>query len=324
LAGTLSDRDLRRQTLKLADPYKQPGLIRTIPKGVTLVDIINLYAFERWPAEKVFCVNCSGHRHMRGFTALLSDGKRILLGSQCGAELFGDSWFQAERRMQERSKRQWELDRLDRLEPIFRPLRTALRIWSSRIKEAMDRRRAFEDTLGELASRLNEALVSHGGWLTVTRSIETKSAQAAGLTSTMSEVVRVVQFHGCRAFIATDFGVVEKAIAALDSMQECSLRSETISTKELAMRRRRLEHAFENLASAAEMYRGAQALFTERGFKTVVGWTDRYDVTREKFRYADGCIRRDGAQGGVRLPCSRLPDLDDEVFELLAEYRRSD
>jgi hypothetical protein len=324
LAGTLSDRDLRRQTLKLADPYKQPGLIRTIPKGVTLVDIINLYAFERWPAEKVFCVNCSGHRHMRGFTALLSDGKRILLGSQCGAELFGDSWFQAERRMQERSKRQWELDRLDRLEPIFRPLRTALRIWSSRIKEAMDRRRAFEDTLGELASRLNEALVSHGGWLTVTRSIETKSAQAAGLARSVSAVERIVQFPGCKAFIAIDAGIIDSAIAALTSMEECSLRSETISTKDMAIRRRRLENTFEQLASAADMYFGAQALFTDKSFRTVVRWADRYDVTRERLMYTDGCIRRDGVQGGVRLPDRPLPDLNEEVFELITEYRRSD
>ena len=92
MAGKFDDGQLRLQALRLRDPYDQPDLIFNIPSDAILLDIINIYVFERYPVEKVHCAKCGTRRHKFGFTALLASGDRLPLGSSCGAELFGESW----------------------------------------------------------------------------------------------------------------------------------------------------------------------------------------------------------------------------------------
>jgi hypothetical protein len=85
MAGKLNDDHLRNQALKLKDPYDQRDIIYVIPEGAVLLDIVNIYTFDRWPKEKVYCAECGGRHHKKGFTALLGSGQRVLLGSTCGA-----------------------------------------------------------------------------------------------------------------------------------------------------------------------------------------------------------------------------------------------
>jgi hypothetical protein len=49
LASTFNDQQLRVQALKLSDPYDQGNLIWTVPEGAKLLDIINIYVYERYP-----------------------------------------------------------------------------------------------------------------------------------------------------------------------------------------------------------------------------------------------------------------------------------
>src|SRR4051812_12367643 len=123
MSARQSDEHLRHQALKLRDPFAQFGLIWHIPEGAIFLDILNIYTFERWPKEKVCCVKCSRRNHKKGFTALLASGEKLILGSTCGAELFGESWTKAERRMEDRSDRQYEVLKLDRLALVAKPLR---------------------------------------------------------------------------------------------------------------------------------------------------------------------------------------------------------
>jgi hypothetical protein len=66
MAGKFNDSELRHLALKLTDPYDQPDLIFEVPADAELLDILNIYAFERWPTEKVYCVECCGHHHKFG------------------------------------------------------------------------------------------------------------------------------------------------------------------------------------------------------------------------------------------------------------------
>ena len=140
-----------------------------MPKDAQLLDITNIYVFERYPREKVFCVECGGRHHKRGFTAMLTSGQRVLLGSTCGARLFKESWADAERRIEERADRQFELRKLDRMSTILRPLENGLIGWQAAMEHISGRRSAFDRQLGELASRVREAAGQKAGALTIFR-----------------------------------------------------------------------------------------------------------------------------------------------------------
>jgi hypothetical protein len=88
----LSDAELRQRQLEIDDPHDQPNLTAHIPEGVSPVRILNVYRFSKWPAEKAYCSKCEARRHRDGFTVELDDGSSGLLGSKCGADLWGESW----------------------------------------------------------------------------------------------------------------------------------------------------------------------------------------------------------------------------------------
>jgi len=115
MAGALNNDLIRNTVFRLTDPYDQKDLICYIPEQAKLLDILNIYEFERWPNEKAFCVVCKAHRHKKGFTAALTTGHRVLMGSACGQKKFGASWQEAEKRLQLRSDHQYELLMYDRI-----------------------------------------------------------------------------------------------------------------------------------------------------------------------------------------------------------------
>lgn len=328
MAAKLSDKELRRQSLKLKDPYDQSALIWQIPAEAGLLSILNIYAFERWPTEKVYCAKCNGRHHKFGFTALLTNGKRVLLGSKCGADVFGESWHQAERHMKGQSDRQWELDRLDRLAPIVSPMRQALLSWENKLAKAMGRKNGFCNTFTELASRLSEAANIHGGILTVTRELEMKSAQQAGmggLGSTQNVTVKVADFIGADLFIQLDpVRAIQEAISAIEVLKKTISATDAVPTTILRKKRKALERAFEDLEIVAKLYRGAQAMFTAKSFSTLADWTSRYAVTKDRYIWEDGALQFEDGRAQIYLPTEPLPDLSDEPLDLLREYRRAD
>lgn len=325
MASKINDDQLRRQALKLTDPNEQPDLIRTIPEDAALLDILNIYSFERWPKEKVYCVVCGGHRHKRGFTALLASGKRVLLGSTCGARQFGESWTAAEKRIDDRANRQHELIKLDRLALILVPLRDELLKWGDVVDRVMRRRIAFEKQLGDLAYRTRVAATVHGGTLTVGRRVENKAARAAGMRDLGNYVeVKVGEVAGAALFSPLDpVKAVAGALAALDAMGSGIGNSDAEWTSVLAKRRKALERAFEDLEAVATMHAGAQEFFTVENFKVLVDWANNHGATNARYEMdADGIVREEDITGGIKI-CP-VPDLDSTPLELINEYRRSD
>lgn len=329
MAGKLSDRELRRQALKLRDPYEQSKhLVWDIPDDVALVDILNLYTYKEWPLKKVYCVECGGHHHKNGFTALLTNGKRALLGSRCGAKLFGESWQQAEKRIKERSDRQWELDRIDRLETILDPLRSSLLLWEAQVQKLMYRLEGFQSALGELSSRLLEATNHHQGALTVGRRIEMKSTKEVGpkgWKQTDFVHTKVADMIGSDLFLREDpCNDIKSTLDAISAIKPSMAGTDSIRTSTLKSQRQRLERALEKLETVHRIYRGGQEFFTEESFVTLVWWTNRYNVTRHQYEFAENGIRYSDGRSGVRLPDEPLPDLDSLPLDLIQEYRRAD
>jgi hypothetical protein len=325
MAGKFNDEHLRHQALKLKNPYDQPELIWTVPEGAGLLDILNIYTFERWPKEKVYCVECDGHHHKNGFTALLTSGKRVLLGSTCGARLFGQSWKAAEKRIEDRGNRQYELLKLDRLALIIAPLREGLLGWSDVMERIMARRSAFENKLGDLASRTREAAIRHGGDLTVGRRVENRAARAAGMRDLGDYVeVKVGNVAGAALFMPLDPAkAVARALAAIDEMQQGIGNTDATWTSVLIKRRKAFERTFEDLETAVKMHAGAQDFFTVENFRNLIEWANNHRATKSRYEIdADGIVRDEQRLSGIKI--SPVADLDDEPLDLIREYRRAD
>lgn len=92
----LSDAELKCRELHITDPYDQDGLIFEKPEDFEAVrgslEIINTYSFDRYPAEKVKCIDCNSAKHGDGCTLQAQDGRKFLLGSDCGPRLLGRTW----------------------------------------------------------------------------------------------------------------------------------------------------------------------------------------------------------------------------------------
>src|SRR5581483_10093919 len=179
MAGALNIDHIRNTVFRLTDPYDQSDLITCIPEDAKLLDILNIYEFARFPTEKAFCVVCKGRRHKRGFTAALTTGHRVLLGSACGEKKFGANWKDAEKRLRLRSDHQYELLMYDRLTMIRDQLEEKLPQWLRVFEQLEGRKAAFSRIFGEVASRLKEAANRGDGRLTIHRKVRSSSFQQA-------------------------------------------------------------------------------------------------------------------------------------------------
>jgi hypothetical protein len=325
LAGKYNDAQLRQQALKLTDPYDQPNLIFELAPEAALLDINNIYSFDRYPREKVFCVACKGHHHKRGFTALLTTGQRVLLGSTCGARLFGQSWTDAEKRIEERADRQFELKKLDRLDSLAASLERKLIIWLSPMLHVAGRRAAFDKHMGELASRVREAAQHKGGALTIHRKVENRAARELGgmkSTADFQEVI-VGRLAGAELFSRLDPGkAVCDALEALSTMK-CKVVSDLVATKKLRDRRRAFERSLEDLVTSARIHAAAEEFFTVRSFRELLRWANEHRATKARYVLDEGDIaREEGRAGGIQL--SPLPAIDATLLDLISDYRRAD
>jgi hypothetical protein len=323
LAGKITDKELRLRALKLTNAYEQPSLIlRKIADGDQLVDIINIYQHENWPHEKVYCSECNGHHHRDGFTAfvLTSTGAliRMLLGSDCGAEAFHETWKVAKRRMMDLHDRQWELGRLDRLDIIQNNLKSSLEVWRSKVPAVIGRKSAFALKLGELASRLEEAELVHGGRFFVHRLMTLKNGEKHSETQILDRI------RGSDLFKPFNMmGAIERAQLSLDQMAKAIVISDSLTTKVLRKRRKAFEETFDDLHVVAVMYAGAQEFFNAETFAKVVDWTNRYAVTEKRYSWNGKAIEEKNGWNEFDLP-RPFPDLGDEPLDLIAEYRRAD
>ncbi len=291
MAGKISDRELRLRALKLTNAYEQSGLLlRPLAESDRLVEVINIYEHECWPNEKVYCSQCNGHHHRNGYTSLVvtENGSliRLLLGSTCGAEAFGESWQISKRRMEAQHARQWELARLDRLETVCREMKSHLETWAELIRPVIGRKSAFVIKLPELASRLAEAQVQHNGFFYVHRELELNDG------SVVLDTQLLDRLPGADIFNPLDMSyAIRQATTTLDAMAQSIGRSDGVPTNVLKKHRLEFEATFNDLYVLALMYSGAQDFFTAETFAKIVDWTKRHAVLNVRIGGAVGALR---------------------------------
>jgi hypothetical protein len=324
MAGALNTDQIRNTVFRLTDPYDQSGLINCIPEHAKLLDILNIYEFEYFPAQKAFCVVCKAHRHKRGFTAALTTGHRVLVGSECGKRQFGASWQDAEKRLRLRSDHQYELLMYDRLTMVRDQLQAKLPQWLRVFEQLEARKAAFSRIFGEIASRLSEAAYRGDGRLTIHRKVRTSAFQQAlaGDAANSRE-----QFTYQEVTVATLIGPAffdplntHQAVAkAIQSVKDHSF--EMALSLDMTKRRKAVERSFEDLQRCEEIYHDVNAFLSSESFAGLARWTDQNDEIRRKLvARSDGLFfATDLNQGMTLLP---LPDLDETLLDCIWEYRR--
>lgn len=327
MAAKFNDANLRNQALKLNDPYAQPDLIiDEIPERAILLDLLNIYSFERWPKEKVYCVACKGRHHKRGFTALLSNGARALFGSTCGERLFGESWKAAEKRIEDRANRQHELIKLDRLSLVAEDLHRGLLTWVDGMERVVARRRAFENNLSELASRVGDAARRCGGMLMAVQRIQSRPDRGAEVKDHPGEYIEapIGRLAGAALFQAFDpIRAVARTIDALDEMRIGLGETDFTWTSKLAKRRKTFERTFPDLEMAASMYEAAHEFFEIGNFRKLTNLVHAHHLTKARYEIThDGIVRDEETLSGIKL--APIADLDTNPLDLIQEYRRAD
>lgn len=257
---------------------------------------------------------------------MLGTGERVFLGSKCGADAFGEKWINAKKRMERFANRQYELDRLDRIEALASAMKNGLFRWERPMQSVMARRLAFQ-SLGELSSRVGEAARLHGGQLTVWRDVDTKIATDAGMRVTAQALqIRVADLAGVDFFIFFDTAsAVERAQKALENVLK-NLPTDDVEYALMMRRRKTFEACFEDLQTAARIYRGAEAFFSKSNFRNIVDWSNKYRITSSRYVFDEdeGTIFHEDGRRGISLPRDPLPELDDTPLDLIVEYRRAE
>jgi hypothetical protein len=322
LASSFNDQQLRQQALKLKDPYDQPNLTFETPDRSALLDIINIYSFEKYPTQKAFCVLCRSHRHRKGFTAVLTSGQRMMCGSKCGAVHFGTSWADAEKRIEERADRQFELKRVDRLAACERSF-DIVSSWLKAFEQVENRRRAFH-RLGEIASRVYEAALHKGGALTVFKKLPQHADAEERKRSLGGTEVTVGRIVGSRYLTANDYTPqLSQVSSAMAEMLSSGQGSERLTTEAMRKRRRAFERSIEGLDEAAEVFDAARSFWTVENFSEMVRYINEHGSTSARYELSEGIVRNVTGSGGMQISM-RVPTLNLDLLQAIRDYRRAD
>ncbi|NUU44496.1 hypothetical protein [Tardiphaga robiniae] len=322
LASSFNDQQLRHQALKLKDPYDQPNLTFEMPDRSALLDIINIYTFDKYPAKKAFCVLCQSHRHRKGFTAVLTSGQRMMCGSKCGADHFGTSWADAEKRIEERADRQFELKRVDRLAACERSF-DIVSSWIKAFEQIENRRRAFH-RLGEMASRVYEAALHKGGALTVFKALPQHADAEDRRRSLGGTEVTVGRIVGSRYLTASEYTPqLSQVSAAIAEMLSSARGSERLSTDLMRKRRRAFERSIEGLDEAAEVLEAARSFWTVENFSEMVRYINEHGATSARYELSEGVVRTVSGSAGMKVSMP-VPNLNLEMLQAVRDYRRAD
>lgn len=316
------DIDLRRINLRVTDPYKQEGLVSTIPVEITLVDVLNTYSFERWPHEKVRCVKCNGHRHKHGFTALLSNGAKALFGSKCGEEEFGENWAQATARLREQSRRQNFLLQLDILVPHLPKIRQGLKGWRPACDSIEYSHKRFKNNLGYVYEALCQ-LVARGE--TQLKIYEKKtiqktkrgSGESRFVTEWIPQTISILQ-GGAYFKNITPTEILDKADAILKQIEIIAGDTSRFDTNHMSILNKQLNNVYRELRQIVDMRKGAILFFAPDHLKLVAYWATRTDSNYIPGRYKAQANELHNLDTGksMALPPSFAP-IDENILLIL-------
>lgn len=295
MRATTDDIALRNEVLWIDDPYVQPGLVLDLPDGAQLGEVRNVYEFGRYPQEKVYCAKCEAHRHKRGFTVELTDGHLVLLGSKCGAEVFGRAWQRAARAYHARRERQQLLFTLDALRDALPLVFEQLKAWREPCVALDAARREFVRQFPKLAAAL-EAQVGDGALVVRERVRDYAAEQKAGDNAKLFTWIerRIGTLEGGAALRS---GFVEgRRDQARDNLAELSQAcraNTTYTNQKMKALTRRTRDVRESLSLVLEMLNAGPALFSERNMRLVCLWASASDEVPGKYSLAGNEVHDD-------------------------------
>jgi hypothetical protein len=255
---------------------------------------------------------------------MLTTGERLLFGSTCGERRFKESWATAERRISERADRQFELLKLDRLAISIKSIEAGLIGWQNAMEQVSYRRLGFDRQLGELASRVREAVQHKSGALTVFRKVPNTAARVSKTNALGGYQEAIVgKITGIRFLDSLDPAkAVARALATLDVIRSSIGATEGVSTGQLRSRRRAFETALEDVEASEKIHAGAEEFFTIGNFSTMIQWANEHSITQTRYELDNDIVRAAGSSGGMQIAVPSPIDIG--LLDLISDYRRAD
>ncbi|MCK1453585.1 hypothetical protein IVB36_22595 [Bradyrhizobium sp. 35] len=307
----LSDAELRDRQLEIEDPHDQPNVVNRIPEGVSPVRILNVYRFAKYPAEKAYCSKCEARRHRDGFTVEMDDGSAAILGSKCGADLWGQSWHDVAAEFDIEVERAGIIIGFSRILPELKLVITALGKWRPTIRAVAKNQRQFQSVMPETFRRLRNAAVRADHALMIHQQVRDFVAEAAferryGKEPDYPIYVmherKVHELQGCAFFEHLNIEVLyDLALQDLAAAIEVGSDTQMHSQHKLRMHRAKLGDAMERLERVASAVRAVQIFYSSDNLVRVARWIER-DTPGQEFQVRDHALTDLRSGRSVRMP----------------------
>ncbi|PJG50037.1 hypothetical protein CVM73_38535 [Bradyrhizobium forestalis] len=316
----LSDAELRNRQLEIDDPHHQANLVNHIPEGVSPVRILNVYRFSKYPAEKAYCSKCEARRHRDGFTVELDDGSVAILGSKCGADLWGQSWHDIAADFGIELERAGIIIGFSRILPELKAVITALEKWRPTIRTVAKNQRQFQGVMPETFRRLRNAAVRVDRALMVHQQVRDLIKEAeyerryGNAPSTPFYVMHERKVHELQGYAFFEHSNIEVlydlALQDLAAAVEVGSNTQLHSQHKLRMHRAKLGDAMERLERVASAVRAVQLFYASDNLVRVAHWIER-DMPGEEFEVGDHALTNLHSGRTVRMPQDyRMVDIE--------------
>ncbi|MEH2504966.1 hypothetical protein V1290_003777 [Bradyrhizobium sp. AZCC 1578] len=295
----LTDAELRARQLEIDDPHDQPNLTNHIPEGVSPVRILNVYRFSKWPAEKAYCSKCEARRHRDGFTVELDDGTSAILGSKCGADLWGESWHDVSAQFDLELERAGTIKGFNRILPELKSIIVAFEKWRPMVRVVAKNQRQFQSTMPETFRRLRNTAIRADRTLIVHQRVRDFIAEGAferrygkppdDPIYTMYERSSH-QLSGGGFFEHTNIEVLfDLALQDLEAAVAVGMNTAIHSQHKLKMHRAKLRDALERFERVGSALRALQLFYTSDNLVRVARWVE-LDSPGEKYEVRDNML----------------------------------
>jgi hypothetical protein len=292
-----------------------------IPEGVGVLRIINTYRYERYPEDKAYCAKCRAKRHRDGFTVELEDGASALLGSTCGADLWGQSWNEAHARFRNELDRAGIVIDLHRILPELIEIRQALEAWKPCIENLEAHQRLFKGRLATFYRTMRSAALRPDQSIVVPEQVRDYAAEDAYRQRTGSLPARPF-FHSqdrvlCRIDGAAYFAMTDAkeqlalALEEIDHAIGVGTETQAHSQTRLRAYRLKLRDARERLDQLAQALRGQKHFFQSSEMKFILTYSGEEIGPGGRYAFeGDALVDRVAGTSITLGPAYRMVDMD--------------
>jgi hypothetical protein len=309
MARKYTDAELIAHEFFMTKPYNQQRLVETLAPGETIVDVVNIYAYEDYPAKKARCIHCHRAGHRDGFTAKTSLNNHCLLGSHCGEAAAGTTWHELSKDFEARRDRQhylrfFELSRKG-LPGILRPLAA----WRPQIDRLNAAHRRFISELPEVHGTLLHRYSDGDTRLTIveTRRIERPaSSDVPGVRGSrqsqfIDHVVFAHRLQGIAFFaLSKPLDKYDKARRALSEAAEFTSQTPNPTLADMKALTRRVKEAVKVLSTLADAQAAIPMFFSPDNLAGLAEWLRRQWKSQGGYYWADGGVLHLSSKEGQR------------------------